>query len=192
MRTTTMSDGISRRDATAIVAGALCLAAAPAYAETNEGNAMSRIDARLEELGIVLPTPPAPVASYVPFVIVGNIVHVSGQVSVDASGGIKGRLGDQIEVEQGQAAARLCAINLLAQVKAACEGDLDRVRRVVKLNGFVNVTPDFDPIPQVMNGCSDVMVSVFGDAGRHARAAVGMANLPMGFAVEVDALFEIA
>lgn len=152
---------------------------------------MARIEARLQELGVTLPTPPAPVASYVPFVIVGNLVHVSGQVSVDATGGIKGKLGDAIEVEQGQAAARLCGINLLAQVKAACGGDLDRVKRVVKLNGFVNVTPDFDPIPQVMNGCSDLMVSVFGDAGKHARSAVGMANLPLNYAVEVDGIFEL-
>lgn len=150
-----------------------------------------RIEARLLELGITLPTPPAPVASYVPFQVVDNLVHVSGQVSVDASGGIKGKLGDAIEVEQGQAAARLCALNLLAQVRAACGGDLDRVRRVIKLNGFVNVTPDFDPIPQVMNGCSDLMVSVFGDAGKHARSAVGMANLPLNYAVEVDGIFEI-
>jgi enamine deaminase RidA (YjgF/YER057c/UK114 family) len=150
-----------------------------------------RIEARLLELGITLPTPPAPVASYVPFQLVGDLVHVSGQVSVDASGGIKGKLGDAIEVEQGQAAARLCALNLLAQVRAACGGDLDRVRRVIKLNGFVNVTPDFDPIPQVMNGCSDLMVSVFGDAGKHARSAVGMANLPLNYAVEVDGIFEI-
>src|SRR5262249_22117118 len=138
-----------------------------------------------------LPTPPAPVASYVPFVITGKLVHVSGQVSVDASGGIKGKLGDQIEVEEGQAAARLCALNLLAQVRAACGGDLDRVKRVVKIGGFVKVTPDFAPIPQVMNGCSDVMVQVFGDAGRHARAAVGVANLPLDFAVEADGIFEI-
>ncbi|MBX3510773.1 MAG: RidA family protein [Hyphomonadaceae bacterium] len=153
---------------------------------------MSRVEARLRELGVTLPTPPAPVASYVPFVIVGNLVHVSGQVSVDASGGIKGKLGDAIEVEEGQAAARLCGLNLLAQVKAACGGDLDRVKRVVKLNGFVNVTPDFDPIPAVMNGCSDLMVSVFGDSGRHARSAVGMANLPLNYAVEVDGVFEIS
>jgi enamine deaminase RidA (YjgF/YER057c/UK114 family) len=150
-----------------------------------------RIEARLLELGVTLPTPPAPVAAYVPFQVVGNLVYTSGQVSVDASGGIKGKLGDAIEVEQGQAAARLCGLNLLAQVRAACGGDLDRVRRVIKLNGFVNVTPDFDPIPQVMNGCSDLMVSVFGDAGKHARSAVGMANLPLNFAVEVDGLFEI-
>lgn len=152
---------------------------------------MSRMEARLAELGIVLPTPPAPVASYVPFVVAGDLVHVSGQVSVDASGGIKGKLGAEIEVEEGQAAARLCALNLLAQVKAACGGDLDRVRRVVKIGGFVNVTPDFSPIPQVMNGCSDLMVQVFGDAGRHARSAVGVANLPLDFAVEADGIFQI-
>ncbi len=152
---------------------------------------MGRVDARLQELGITLPTPPAPVASYVPYVVSGKLVYVSGQVSVDASGGIKGKLGDAIEVEEGQAAARLCALNLLAQVKAACDGDLDRVKRVVKLGGFVNVTADFTPIPQVVNGCSDVMVAVFGDAGRHARAAVGVANLPLDFAVEVDGVFEI-
>jgi enamine deaminase RidA (YjgF/YER057c/UK114 family) len=150
---------------------------------------MGRIDSRLAELGIELPTPPAPVASYVPFVMVGGLVHVSGQVSVDSSGGIKGKLGADIEVEEGQAAARLCALNLMAQVRAACGGDLDRVARVVKLNGFVNVTPEFDPIPQVMNGCSDLMVEVFGDIGRHARSAVGVANLPFGFAVEADGVF---
>jgi len=152
---------------------------------------MGRVEAKLQELGITLPTPPAPVASYVPYVITGNLVFVSGQVSVDASGGIKGKLGDTIEVEEGQAAARLCGLNLLAQVKAACDGDLDRVKRVVKLSGFVNVTPEFSPIPQVMNGCSDLMVSVFGDAGRHARAAVGQANLPLNYAVEVDGVFEL-
>ena len=152
---------------------------------------MGRVDARLLELGITLPTPPAPVASYVPYVVSGKLVYVSGQVSVDATGGIKGKLGDAIEVEEGQAAARLCALNLLAQVKAACDGDLDRVKRVVKLGGFVFVTADFTPIPQVVNGCSDVMVAVFGDAGRHARAAVGVANLPLDFAVEVDGVFEI-
>jgi enamine deaminase RidA (YjgF/YER057c/UK114 family) len=152
---------------------------------------MGRIEAKLQELGITLPTPPAPVASYVPYQVVGNLVHVSGQVSVDASGGIKGKLGAGLDVEQGQAAARLCGLNLLAQVKAACSGDLDRVKQVVKLNGFVNVAAEFDPIPQVMNGCSNLMVDVFGDAGRHARSAVGNANLPLGFAVEVDGLFEI-
>jgi len=154
---------------------------------------MGRIDARLQELGVVLPTPPAPVASYVPFVIAsGALVHVSGQVSVDASGGIKGKLGGDLDVDDGKEAARICGLNLLAQAKAACGGDLDRVKRVVKINGFVNVAPDFDPIPAVMNGCSDLMVAVFGEAGRHARSAVGVANLPLGFAVEADAIFEIA
>ncbi|MGE0829092.1 MAG: RidA family protein [Hyphomonadaceae bacterium] len=153
---------------------------------------MSKIEARLSELGIVLPTPPAPVASYIPFTISGALVHVSGQVSVDAAGGVRGKLGGGLSIEQGQAAARLCGLNLLAQLKAACGGDLDRVTRVLKLNGFVNVAPDFDPIPQVMNGCSDLMVDVFGDLGRHARSAVGVANLPLGFAVEVDGAFELA
>jgi enamine deaminase RidA (YjgF/YER057c/UK114 family) len=153
---------------------------------------MSRIDARLAELNITLPTPPAPVASYVPFVIVGGLVHISGQVSVDASGGIKGKLGKDVSLERGQTAARLCGLNLLAQLRAACEGDLDRVIRAVKLGGFVNVTSDFDPIPQVVNGCSDLMVEVLGEAGKHARSAVGVANLPLGFAVEVDGIFAIA
>lgn len=154
---------------------------------------MGRIDARLQELGITLPTPPAPVASYVPFVIAGGtLVHVSGQVSVDAKGGIKGKLGGDLDLEDGKEAAALCGLNLLAQIRNACGGDLDRVVRVVKLNGFVNVAPDFDPIPAVMNGCSDLMVQVFGDAGRHARSAVGVANLPLGFAVEADGVFEIA
>jgi enamine deaminase RidA (YjgF/YER057c/UK114 family) len=153
---------------------------------------MSRIDARLAELGIVLPTPPAPVASYVPFTEAGGIVHISGQVSVDASGGVKGKLGAPLTLEQGQAAARLCGLNLLAQLRAACKGDLDRVIRVLKLGGFVNVAPDFDDIPKVINGCSDLMVDVFGESGRHARAAVGVASLPLGFAVEVDGVFAIA
>ena len=153
---------------------------------------MARIEARLQELGVVLPTPPAPVASYVPFVQAGGLVHISGQVSIDATGGVKGKLGAGLSLEQGQAAARLCGLNLLAQLKAACGGDLDRLARVVKLGGFVNVAPDFDPIPAVVNGCSDLMVEVFGEAGRHARSAVGVANLPLGFAVEVDGIFAIA
>jgi enamine deaminase RidA (YjgF/YER057c/UK114 family) len=153
---------------------------------------MSRIAARLAELNITLPTPPAPVASYVPFVLVGGLLHVSGQVSVDAGGGVKGKLGAGVSLEQGQAGALLCGLNLLAQVRAACGGDLDRVARVVKLGGFVNVAPDFDQIPAVVNGCSDLMVDVFGEAGRHARSAVGVANLPLGFAVEVDGVFALA
>jgi enamine deaminase RidA (YjgF/YER057c/UK114 family) len=152
---------------------------------------MSKIDARLAELGISLPSPPAPVASYVPFVQSGNLVYISGQVSRAADGDHLGKLGGGVSLEAGQTAARVCGLNLLAQLKSACGGDLDRVVRVVKLNGFVNVMPDYDPIPTVMNGCSDLMVQVFGDAGKHARAAVGVANLPMGMAVEVDGVFEI-
>jgi enamine deaminase RidA (YjgF/YER057c/UK114 family) len=151
---------------------------------------MSNIEARLIELGIDLPSPPLPVASYVPFVRSGNHVYVSGQVSMSPNGGIKGKLGD-LSLEAGQEAARLCGLNLLAQVKLACGGDLDKVVRVVKLNGFVNVLSDFDAIPLVVNGCSDLMVEVFGDIGKHSRSAVGVANLPLGFAVEVDGVFEI-
>ena len=153
---------------------------------------MSNIEARLAELKIVLPTPTPPIASYVPFVEVGGLVHISGQVSIDASGGIKGKVGKEVSLELAQAAARLCGLNLLAQLKTACKGDLDRVIRAVKLNGFVNVTPDFADVPKVINGCSDLMFEVLGEAGRHARSAVGVANLPLNFAVEVDAVFAIA
>ena len=153
---------------------------------------MSKIEARLNELGVVLPQPVAPVANYVPFVRSGNLVHISGQISLDASGGIKGTVGVDVDLETAQAAARLCGINLLAQMKAACDGDLDRVVRVVKLGGFVKAGPDFIDIPKVVNGCSDLMVEVLGDAGRHARSAVGFYRLPLGFAVEVDAVVEIS
>ena len=153
---------------------------------------MSKIEARLNELGVVLPQPVAPVANYVPFVRSGNLVHISGQISLDASGGIRGTVGVDVDLETAQAAARLCGINLLAQMKAACDGDLDRVVRVVKLGGFVQAGPDFIDIPKVVNGCSDLMVEVLGDAGRHARSAVGVYRLPLGFAVEVDAVVEIS
>jgi enamine deaminase RidA (YjgF/YER057c/UK114 family) len=153
---------------------------------------MSKIEARLNELGVVLPQPVAPVANYVPFVRSGNLVHISGQISLDASGGIKGTVGVDVDLETAQAAARLCGINLLAQMKAACDGDLDRVVRVVKLGGFVQAGPDFFAIPEVINGCSDLMVAAFGDSGRHARSAVGVYRLPRNFAVEVDAVVEIA
>lgn len=153
---------------------------------------MSRIENRLSELGVVLPQPVAPVANYVPFVRSGNLVHISGQISLDASGGIKGTVGVDVDLETAQAAARLCGVNLLAQMKAACDGDLDRVVRVVKLGGFVQAGPDFIDIPKVINGCSDLMVDVMGDAGRHARSAVGVYRLPLGFAVEVDAVVEIS
>ena len=152
---------------------------------------MSKIEARLAELGIQLPAPVPPVATYVPFVRAGNVVHISGQVSTDASGGIKGVVGVETDFEAALKAARLCGINLIAQMKAACDGDLDRVVRVVKLGGFVQAGPDFFDIPKVVNGCSDLMVEVFGDAGRHARSAVGVYRLPLNFSVEVDAVVEV-
>jgi enamine deaminase RidA (YjgF/YER057c/UK114 family) len=152
---------------------------------------MSQVEDRLAAAGIVLPTPNAPVANYVPFVRAGDLVHISGQVSVDASGGVRGTVGVEVDPETANKAARICGINLLAQMKAACDGDLDRVVRVVKLGGFVQAGPEFFAIPQVVNGASDVMVEAFGDAGRHARSAVGVYRLPLNFAVEVDAVVQI-
>ena len=152
---------------------------------------MSHVEDRLAAAGIELPKPNAPVANYVPFVRAGELVHISGQVSLDASGGIRGVVGDDVDAETAHRAARLCGINLLAQMKAACEGDLDRVVRVVKLGGFVQAGPEFFAIPQVVNGASDVMVEAFGDAGRHARSAVGVYRLPLNFAVEVDAVVQV-
>lgn len=151
---------------------------------------MSFPDDRLATLGVTLPAPVAPVANYVPFVRVGGIVHVSGQVSVDLAGGIRGVIGEDLDLAAGQAAARLCAINLMAQFRAACEGDLSRVTRIVRLGGFVQAGPTFFDIPKVLNGCSDLMVEVFGESGRHARSAVGVYRLPLNFAVEVDAVIE--
>lgn len=153
---------------------------------------MSNPEDRLIALGIVLPQPISPVANYVPFTRVGSLVHISGQVSVDANGGVRGVVGEDVSLEQGQAAARLCAINLITQMKAACDGDLGRVKRVAKLGGFVQAGPAFFDIPKVVNGCSDLIVEVFGDLGRHARSAVGVYRLPMNFAVEVDAVVEVA
>lgn len=149
------------------------------------------IHARIAELGIVLPEPARAVANYVPYVQAGELLHISGQLSNDASGGIKGTVGVDVTPEQAAAAARLCGINLLAQINAALDGDLDRVVRVVKLGGFVQAGPDFTAIPAVINGCSDLMVEVFGENGRHARSAVGVYRLPLGFAVEVDAIIEV-
>jgi len=153
---------------------------------------MSAIDARLAELGINLPEPVAPVANYVPFARTGDQVFISGQVSMGPDGLVTGTLGENMDLAGGQAAARLCGINLIAQMRAACDGNLDRVKRVVRLGGFVSAKPGFTEIPQVVNGCSDLMVEVFGDAGRHARSAVSCPVLPLGAAVEVDAVFEIA
>jgi enamine deaminase RidA (YjgF/YER057c/UK114 family) len=153
---------------------------------------MSTPNTRLAELGITLPTPVAPVANYVPFVRAGSLVHISGQVSLDAEGGIRGVVGEDVDLHRAILAARLCGLNLIAQMNAALDGDLSRLRRVVKLGGFVQAGPGFFDIPRVVNGASDLMVEVFGDAGRHARSAVGVYRLPMNFAVEVDAIVEVA
>jgi len=151
------------------------------------------IDARLQELGIELPEAAAPAANYVPYVVSGNQVIVAGQITIH-NGEIQyvGKLGRDYGVEDGEAAAKLCALNIIAQVKAACGGDLDRVVRCVRLGGFVNSTADFTDQPEVINGASNLMVEVFGDKGKHSRAAVSAASLPRGVAVEVDAVFEIA
>jgi len=151
------------------------------------------VESRIAELGIELPNPSAPAANYVPYVVTGNLVFVSGQVTVfNGEKRFIGRVGEDLDADQGYQAARLCGLNLIAQVKAACDGDLDRVRRVVKLGGFVNCTPDFTGQPGVINGASDLMVGVFGpEIGSHARFAVGAPVLPLGVATEVDAVFEI-
>ncbi len=151
-----------------------------------------RIEARLAELGITLPQAAAPAANYVPWVVAGDLVFVAGQITL-WNGELKflGRLGAEFGVEQGQEAARLCGLNLIAQVKAAAGGDLDRVRRVVRLGGFVACIDGFKDQPKVVNGASDLMVQVFGDAGRHARAAVGVNALPLGVAVEVEGVFQL-
>ena len=153
---------------------------------------MSKVEARLKDLAITLPSPPKPVAAYVPFVIAGKLVSISGQVSIGDGVQYLGKVGSTLSVEDGQAAARLCGLNLLAQLKAACDGDLDRVRRCVKLTVFVNAPADFTRQPEVANGASELMVAVFGESGRHSRSAVGAGSLPRGVAVEVDGLFEIA
>ena len=150
------------------------------------------IDARLRQLGIELPEPAAPVANYVPFTVSGNLVFIAGQLCLwNGERRFPGKLGAAIGIPDGQQAARLCALNILAHLRVACGGDLDRVRRCIRLGGFVNCTPDFTDMPQVVNGASDLMVELFGDAGRHARAAVGVASLPGGVAVEVEASAEI-
>jgi enamine deaminase RidA (YjgF/YER057c/UK114 family) len=151
------------------------------------------VEKKLQELGITLPQPVAPVANYVPFVRSGNLLTVSGQLCFDGQGKLvaKGRLGDGVSIEDGQKAARACAVNILAQVKAAL-GDLDKVSRVVRLGGFVNSAAGFVDGPKVLNGASDVMVAVFGDKGKHARSTVGVAALPADAAVEVEGLFEVA
>lgn len=150
-----------------------------------------RIEARLAELGIDLPEPAAPAANYVPYVLDNGLLYVSGQLPATAAGRVTGRLGDGLDVAAGAAAARICGLNLLGQARAACGGDLDRIERLVKLTGFVNSTPDFGDQPQVVNGASDLMAEVLGDAGKHARSAVGVAALPFGVAVEIEAIFRL-
>lgn len=152
---------------------------------------MNEIEARLTALGVTLPEPAAPVANYVPFVRSGNQVHVSGQISFSPDGLITGRVGSDLDLDAAQRAARFCAINLIAQFKAASGGDLSKVRQVVKLGGFVNADPAFTDIPKVINGGSDLIAEVFADKGRHARSAVGAAVLPLGAAVEIDAVIEV-
>ena len=152
-----------------------------------------KIEARLRELGVESPEPAAPVANYVPYTISGNLVVISGQICQwNGELRFKGKLGAGIAIADGRAAARLCALNIIAHLRVACGGDLDRVSRCLRVGGFVNCTPDFTDMPQVVNGASDLMVAVFGDAGKHARAAVGVSSLPLGVAVEVEAMFEIA
>jgi enamine deaminase RidA (YjgF/YER057c/UK114 family) len=146
---------------------------------------------RLSELGVTLPEAPAPAANYVPFVRVGNTVYVSGQISAGPDGMITGKLGADMDVAAGAAAAKACAISLLAQLRAACDGDIERLVQVVKLVGFVNSTADFTDQPKVINGCSDFMAEALGDRGRHARSAVSAPSLPFGVAVEIEGIFEI-
>jgi enamine deaminase RidA (YjgF/YER057c/UK114 family) len=151
-----------------------------------------RVDAKLELLGVALPTPMAPLANYVPFVVTGSLVFVSGQVpAADGKIAFAGKVGDGVSVEDGAAAARTCLINVLAQLKVACAGDLDRVVRVVRLGGFIASPPGFTQHAVVMNGASDLAVAVFGEAGRHARTTIGVPALPGDAAVEVDGVFEI-
>jgi len=159
-----------------------------------KGNPMSAIDARLAALGLTLPTPAAPVANYVPFVRTGSLVVISGQICLGPDGKLSpahtGKVGAEVSPEVAREAARLCAVNLLAQLKAAV-GDLDLVTRCVRLGGFINVVPTFAAVAQVMNGASDLMVEVLGEAGRHARSTIGVAELPLDAAVEVEGMFEV-
>lgn len=153
---------------------------------------MSSIEERLRDLGLDLPLAPAPAANYVPYTVGGALLFVSGQLPMQGGGvAVVGQLGRDLTVEEGQAAARLCALNLLAQAKAACAGDLGRLGRCLKLGGFVSATPEFTEHPKVINGASDLIADVMGEAGRHARFAVGCVSLPLGAAVEVEAIFEL-
>lgn len=151
-----------------------------------------KVEARLKDKGVELPAPTTPAGNYVPWVVTGNLVFIAGQVPFqDGKMRYSGKVGQDLPIEEGQAAARLCAINMLAQLKQACGGDLDRVVRCVKVGGFVNCNPDFVDQPKVINGASDLLVEALGEAGKHARFAVAAPSLPLGAAVEVDAVFEI-
>ena len=152
---------------------------------------MSKLEKKLAGHGVTLADAPAPAANYVPFVQVGDMLFVSGQISQNNDGLITGKVGDGVSVEAGAAAARTCAIALLSQVKAACDGDLDRLVRVIKLTGFVNSTPDFTEQPQVINGCSNFLVEALGDIGRHSRSAVSAGALPLNVVVEIEGIFQI-
>ena len=149
-------------------------------------------EARLNKMGLNVPNAPAPAANYVPYVVVDNMVYVSGQIAKDDGGLIVGKLGADMDVASGQEAAKVCALNLIAQLKVACDGDLDRLKRVVKLGGFVNSTLEFTDHPAVINGASDFIGEVFGEVGAHARAAVGCSSLPFGAAVEIEGVFQIS
>ena len=152
---------------------------------------MGNYESKLTGMGVTLPDAPAPAANYVPYVQVGDILYVSGQISKDDSGLIVGKMGDDMDTAGGAAAAKVCAISLLAQVKAACDGDLDRLVRVIKLTGFVNSTSDYTEQPAVVNGASDFIGEALGEAGKHARSAVSAASLPFGVAVEIEGIFQI-
>ncbi|MGR3323623.1 MAG: RidA family protein [Pseudooceanicola sp.] len=150
------------------------------------------IETRLSEMGITLPEATAPAANYIPFVQTGDLLFVSGQISMQDGKMITGKVGADLSTDEGAAAARTCAISLLSQVKAACDGELSRLQRVVKLTGFVNSTPDFGEQPKVVNGASDFLVEVLGEAGRHSRSAVSAGALPFNVAVEIEGIFQIA
>lgn len=154
---------------------------------------MDNPEEKLEKLGLVLPAPRPAVANYLPFVRSGNLLLISGQGPVNAAGdAVKGRLGGNLDIEDGQRAAQLAGLNILAQVKQALDGDWSRLAACLRLRGYVNATPDFTHHPAILNGASDLMADLFGDAGRHSRSAVGVSSLPMGWAVEIDAMFEVA
>ena len=152
----------------------------------------NEIEDKLKSLGIALPSAAAPAANYIPFVVAGNLLYVSGQISQSSNGLVVGKLGSNFSLEDGYSAARLCGLALIAQVKVACDGDWNRLKRVVRLGGFVNCANDFMDHPKIINGASDLMVEVFGDRGVHSRAAVGSSSLPLGVAVEVDGMFELS